>query len=147
MPINDDDAFGKSFKSLLNPQVNVGPALPRVGNMSINPEILDAVNEAVEKKANPAGWAYERLKSQLLDFQSSLDDEHEVGIAFVSHGDSEKYFVRSFGCSNPDLLVFHCLAPNGKRADIIQHYTQVNLLLLAIPKADPSAPAKRIGFV
>lgn len=94
---------------------------------------------------NLADYQYELLCNHIKDFQNSLDDEHEVGIQLASFGQSIVLNVETIGYSNPCLIHFYGYF-NGNKCHLIQHVNQLNFLLIAIPKSDPSKPAHRIGF-
>lgn len=94
---------------------------------------------------NPASWTYERLSSIVKEFQDNLDDTQEVGLKIIPLGNLV-YYVQDIGYWGPDILMFYCLTPEGAEATLIQHYSQLNFLLTALPKLDPQKPARRIGF-
>lgn len=92
-----------------------------------------------------ADYQYELLCQSIADFQEELDDEHEVGVQLASFGESLLLQVTDIGYSNPCLIHFYGSC-NGQEAELIQHVNQLNFLLVALPKADPEKPARRIGF-
>lgn len=49
------------------------------------------------------------------------------------------------GYANPSTLIFYGTV-GGQEATLIQHMSQLNFLLMSVPKADPEKPARRIGF-
>ena len=92
-----------------------------------------------------ADYQYELLCKQIQNFQNALDDNHEVGLQLASFGQSITLSVVKLGYSNPCLIHFYGYIDNNK-AHLIQHVTQLNFLLVAVPKSDPDKPARRIGF-
>ena len=52
--------------------------------------------------------------------------------------------IENVGYWNPDLIKFTGLTGEGHRYELIQHVSQVNLLLVALPKTQ--AEPRRIGF-
>lgn len=96
-------------------------------------------------KYKRADYQYELILEQIKDFEDTLDDEHEVGIQLASFGQSILMNVTSIGYSNPYLIVFYGFV-NGNRSTLIQHMNQLNFLLTAVQKAEPSEPPRRIGF-
>ena len=82
----------------------------------------------------------ERIK----EFEGTLDD-HEVAVRLASFGQSITMSVTDIGYSNPSTLCFLRLI-GDQRATLIQHMSQLNFLLLAVRKADPEKPPRRIGF-
>ena len=92
-----------------------------------------------------ADWKYKKIVEQIREFEAELDDEHEVALRLASFGTSIVMTVTDIGYQNPDMLYFYGIV-NGKGAQLIQHISQLNFLLLAIEKQTPSAPPRRIGF-
>ena len=83
----------------------------------------------------------ERIK----EFEDTLDEDHEIALRLASFGQSITLSVVDIGYSNPSTLVFHGYV-SDQPATLIQHMSQLNFLLLAVKKADPEKPPRRIGF-
>jgi hypothetical protein len=49
------------------------------------------------------------------------------------------------GFSDPDLITLYGHDDDGLRTQLVQHVSQLSVILRAVPKAD-AAPARRIGF-
>ena len=94
---------------------------------------------------NMADYTYEVIVERIKDFEEELDEDHEVALQLASFGQSITLSVTDIGYSNPSTLVFHGFV-GEQHATLIQHMSQLNFLLLAVPKADPTKPARRIGF-
>ena len=94
---------------------------------------------------NMADYAHEVVLRRIKDFQDELDDDHEVALQLASFGQSITLAVTSIGYSNPSTLVFYGYVDDHP-ATLIQHMTQLNFLLLSVPKQDPGKPPRRIGF-
>lgn len=84
------------------------------------------------------------IKKYILDFQASLDPEHDVGILLTSFGQSVLMEVTEIGYENPVLMIFRGYV-NGRMSTLIQHVNQLNFLLTSVSKA-PSQPKRAIGF-
>lgn len=93
-----------------------------------------------------ADWKYEKILEQIHDFETSLDDDHEIALHLASFGTSVTMIVTNIGYQNPDILYFHGLI-NGKKSQLIQHASQLNFLLTSVEREDKTKPARRIGFV
>jgi hypothetical protein len=50
------------------------------------------------------------------------------------------------GFFDPDVVTFYGTDPAGGKTQLIQHVTQLNVMLRALPKAVQSAEPNRIGF-
>lgn len=92
-----------------------------------------------------ADYTYEVIMERIKEFEGTLDDDHEVAVRLASFGQSITMSVTDIGYSDPSTLVFYGLI-DDQRATLIQHMSQLNFLLLAVRKADPEKPPRRIGF-
>lgn len=93
---------------------------------------------------NPAQWAYERLAKYICEFEADLDDDHEIGARLVSHGSGITFHIEDLGYHGPDLVTFYGTGASGERVQLIQHISQISVLLVGVPKAGEKA--QRIGF-
>ena len=94
---------------------------------------------------NMADWKYEKIKEQIEEFQSDLSDDVDVCVALSSFGSSMLMQVTEIGYQNPDMLYFYGYV-NGHEAQLIQHVSQLNFLLMTVKKEDPKSAPRRIGF-
>lgn len=79
-----------------------------------------------------------------LDFQKSLDNEHDVGVMLTNFGSTMLMQVTAIGYEKSVLMVFKGYV-DGRESTLIQHVSQLNFLLTSIPKA-PDVPKRKIGF-
>jgi hypothetical protein len=105
-----------------------------------------ALAEAQPKDMSPAQWMYLRLAQAIAAFEKDLDAEHEVGFRLVSFGGGEVLHVEDLGYWAPDLILFFGRNGAGGRLQLIQHVSQVSVLLVEAKKAQPEAAPNRIGF-
>lgn len=126
---------------MANPEGGRGAAQP-VGAQVMRP------GEAVQPPGakSPAEWTYERLVKYVLQFEAQLDQDHEIGGRLVSFGPQMQFHILDLGYWNPDIITFDGLDQNGNRVRLIQHVSQLNVLLVAMQKRQPDAPPRRIGF-
>lgn len=94
---------------------------------------------------SPAEWAYERIIHYIGNFEDMLDAEQEVALGLVG-GDVGVLRIQGVGFHAPDLITFYGHDATGAKMQLIQHVSQLNLMLRAAPKAASDAPARRIGF-
>ena len=97
------------------------------------------------ERKSPARWAYERLILYIRNFEAQLDADHEVAMGFTG-GDAGVIRIEGMGYFDPDLVTFYGSDPGGTRTQVIQHVTQLNVLLRALPREVESAAPRRIGF-
>ena len=102
--------------------------------------------EGLRMRENPAEWAFVRLSRLIQDFEKQLDEDSEVGALMASGPGDAAFAIRDVGFWGPDFILFMGVNGVGRPIRLVQHYTQINVLLSAIPKAKPNEPARRIGF-
>ena len=107
-------------------------------------EIPDAIARSPDTKS-PARWAYERLILYIQNFEEKLDNEHEVAMGFVG-GEAGILRIEGLGYFDPDLVTFYGTDATGARTQLIQHVTQLSVMLRALPKRAMDAAPRRIGF-
>lgn len=102
------------------------------------------VGKNIEQKS-PAEWAYERLILYIQNFEEKLDNNHEVAMGFTG-GDAGVMKIEGIGFYAPDMITFYGSDPAGTRTQQIQHVSQLNVLLRALPKHVDQPEPNRIGF-
>ena len=98
-----------------------------------------------EVEKGPAAWAYERIVTYIRNFESQLDAGHEVAMGFAG-SDAGVLKIEGLGYYDPDLVTFYGRDETGNKTQLIQHISQLSVLLRAVPKEQPQEPARRIGF-
>ena len=88
--------------------------------------------------------AMEAIKTQVLRFQASLDTEHDVGLMLTNFGATTVMEIQSISITQPCIIVFKGLV-NCCPSTLVQHVSQLNFLLTAIPKP-VEKPKNVIGF-
>ena len=126
-------------------------ALPRFHEVHSDPdsnpgpkELPKPLQKPVETKS-PAQWAYERLILYIQNFEDQLDGSHEVAMGFAG-GDAGVLRIEGLGYFDPDIVTFYGRDETGARNQLVQHVSQLNVMLRAVPKPTEDAPANRIGF-
>lgn len=128
-------------------------ALPRVHECHTDPDCANvkdqklpkAVTDTPVSKKSPAQWAYERVVLYLKNFEEQLDGDHEVAIGFVG-ANASVLRIEGMGYFDPDIVTFYGSDPSGGRTQLVQHVSQLNVMLRTLPKAVEQEPAVRIGF-
>ena len=126
--------------------------LPGLREVHTNPDAQPATDGTVPKALkdpnapkSPAQWAYERIIMYIQNFEKQLDNDHEVGMGFVG-GDAGVIKIEGLGFYDPDLVTFYGSDGTGAKTQLIQHVTQLNVMLRASPKEHDQAEPNRIGF-
>ena len=97
------------------------------------------------EQKSPAEWAYERIVLYIQKFEETLDSSEEVGMGFTG-GDVGTLRIRGMGYFAPDLITFYGEDPSGRKTQLIQHVSQLNVMLVSSPKLDEAEEPNRIGF-
>jgi len=100
----------------------------------------------IPKNYNLASEFYSRLVEWINDFDSSLDQEYEVGVRLVSFGQTVVFHLDDMGYWNPSLISFRGRTDDGQPVELIQHVSQISILLMKLKRPDPSKPKRKIGF-
>lgn len=95
---------------------------------------------------NAASEFHYRLLEWINNFHRNLDNEHEVGAQLVNFGQSITFHIEDIGYWNPSLISFNGKNENGEIVKLVQHVSQISILLVALKRADISEPKKPIGF-
>lgn len=103
------------------------------------------LNDKPVERKSPAEWAYERLIVYIKTFEEQLDAEHEVAMGFTG-GDAGVMRIEGMGFFDPDMITFYGSDPSGARTQLVQHVSQLNVMLRALPKQDTAEAPRRIGF-
>ena len=103
-----------------------------------------ALKESPARKT-PAQWAYERVIMYIKNFEEQLDNDHEVGMGFAG-GDAGVIRIEGLGFYEPDLITFYGSDMTGAKTQLVQHVSQLNVMLRAAPKHIDQAEPNRIGF-
>jgi hypothetical protein len=96
-------------------------------------------------QTNPAEWMYQRLVTYIKDFEAELDPDHEIGARLVSFGQSVTFHIDDIGFHGPDIITFYGVNEAKENVQLIQHISQLSVLLVSIKKQ--GTEARRIGFV
>lgn len=102
-----------------------------------------AVTRKPGDRKTPAEWAYQRLILYVQKFEERLDADHEIGMGFAG-SDAGMLHIKGMGYFAPDMITFYGVDQNGQNAQLIQHVSQLNVMLKAAPKLHDKA--ERIGF-
>ena len=128
-------------------------ALPRIYEAHSDPDQRNAAQQEIPKcvtdkpvnQKSPAQWAYERTVLYLKNFEEQLDNEHEVAMGFAG-GNAGVLRIEGMGYFDPDIVTFYGSDSDGARTQLVQHVSQLSVILRALPKAAPDKAPNRIGF-
>lgn len=120
-----------------------GAALPEAAEARPLPPALTAEPPAAKGAAQ---WAYERVLLYLQNFERQLDPEQEIALGFAG-SDAGVLRIEGVGFFDPDILTFYGRSESGLRTQLVQHVSQLNLMLQAVPRpSSDEGPPRRFGF-
>ena len=129
-----------------------GAALPRLHEVHADPNHKGACTETLppalrqpSQGKSPARFAYERLILYIRNFEQGLDGEHEIAMGFAG-GETGVLRIEGLGYFDPDLVTFYGTDQDGAKTQLIQHVTQLSVMLRALPKQIDQERPNRIGF-
>jgi hypothetical protein len=127
-------------------------AIPRCHEVHADPEACHGGSDVTEgvslqpvAQKSAAQWAYERLILYIQNFEKTLDNEHEIAMGFTG-GDTGVIRIEGMGYFDPDIVTFYGSDGSGAKTQLIQHVSQLSVMLRALPKEVTQAEPKRIGF-
>ena len=132
--VSETQKMAKS--ALIDPKTWVPPSMPK--------QIPRPGELAARAARNLAREAFERLSQALTDFENSLTADEELGGTYVGAPSENWFHIHTVDYLGAELIRFYGLKKDGTRLQLIQHYTQLNVLFMAVPKANEEP--RRIGF-
>ena len=97
------------------------------------------------KRLSAAEWAHRRLVLYLKAFEETLDPEQEAAMGFTDAAGGLMR-IEGLGFHAPDIVTFSGTDGAGMRVQSIQHVSQLNVVLRAVPRPGDRPAARRIGF-
>ena len=132
-------------------EISEADAIPKVHEVHCDPDstagletVPEGMKQPVESKS-PARWAYERLILYIRNFEEQLDAQHEIAVGFTG-GDAGVLRIEGMGYFDPDIVTFYGSDGSGVKTQLIQHVSQLNVILRALPKQTDAVEPNRIGF-
>ena len=104
--------------------------------------------EMMQPPTNPnmASEFHWRLVEMVNDFHRELEDEYEVGGQLVSFGSEVTFSFTGIGYYNPSLIRFYGEKADGSPIELIQHVSQISVMLIRQRRSHPEIPKRPIGF-
>lgn len=100
----------------------------------------------IPKDQNLADEFYRRLMCWINDFHRALEDDYEVGGQLASFGKNIEFHFTDISYWNPSLISFIGILEDGSPVELVQHVTQINVLLIRKKRLSLDAPKRPIGF-
>ncbi|MEL7252858.1 MAG: hypothetical protein AAFZ04_08380 [Pseudomonadota bacterium] len=107
--------------------------------------VTEGVQLTPMEDKSEARWAYERLILYIQNFEKMLDNEQEIAMGFA--GDSSGVIrIEGMGYFDPDIVTFYGTDATGAKTQLVQHVSQLSVMLRALPKISEGPEPNRIGF-
>ncbi len=101
----------------------------------------------IHKNYQLADTVYEHLVTLINEFEAKLPNDKQAGGRLVAFHDTV-FSIDDIGYWNPNIIIFKGTMNDGSFVQLVQHTTQLNLLLVAVPRTDDtSKPRRKIGFL
>lgn len=108
---------------------------------------MEALPPSMINEPYMAKWMHERIVKRIAEFEESIPDNMQAGGRFVSSANGYTFTIDDVSYWNPDMIMFYGTGPDGAKVELLQHTSQLNLLLVAVPRRDDlSKPRRKIGF-
>lgn len=106
---------------------------------------LPATPDPQAPPKGPAAHAYDRVITYIRNFEQKLDADEEMVLGFAG-SEAGTVQIEGIGYFDPDIVTFFGRDEAGMKTQLIQHVSQVSVMLRAVPKPRAEEPARRIGF-
>lgn len=93
-----------------------------------------------------AAGTRDKIVELIHDFEKNLSEDYQAAGTFISLGESVPFLIEDVGFYNPYLIVFYGKLKDGSEVQLVQHHTQVSVLLSSMKRIDTSKPRRTISF-
>lgn len=127
---------------------NFGPVWPPKTNVPDFTEHFRLIQKNKETELGYANILFNSLMEQVRTFETTLNKDEEIAAYLSSFGAQILVQIEEISFLDPYLIVFKGLnTANGKPVRLVQHTSQLSVLLTAFPrKPAETRPVRRIGF-
>lgn len=100
------------------------------------------------KSKDDANTIAEDIVKAVNQYNSRLDEDYEVGLMLASFGQTVTVNIAAIGFEGAKLIRFigH-VSGTGAPVELFQHVSQLNFLLISLPRHNRDEPKKHIGFI
>lgn len=109
-------------------------------------DMLNYSRPIVPTNPNYANEFHKRLICWINDFHRNLENDYEVGGQLASFGKNIEFHFTDLGYWNPSLISFIGTLEDGSPVELVQHVTQINVLLVRKRRLSIDEPKRPIGF-
>lgn len=143
--LSDTVAASKIFSETVEAmRVSADAMVPKMSELDYSyhsmPPVLDFVDH---NHASEFEW---RILQWINDFHRELSEEYEVGGQLVNFGRELTFSFVDVGYHNPSLISFKGTRDDGSPIELVQHVSQISILLIRQKRTQPDEPKRPIGF-
>lgn len=122
------------------------PPIPTIPLPSYYQPDYEALSKVSIKIPSQAEIMFENIVERIQKFEAALPNELQAAGNIVN-GPGVTFLINKVAYMEPNIILFSGLLPDGASVELVQHISQLNLLLTALPrKDDTSKPRRKIGF-
>jgi len=103
--------------------------------------------QAIKVRSDDADRVYKALANHIRFVERGLKNDEAVSFRYASFGGSLNVQLHTVGCVDGVLIMLMGTTQDGQEVQIVQHPSQINVLLLTMKRAEPEEPRKPIGFL
>lgn len=112
---------------------------------ALEPDYI-GMDNLIHNLPSRAQTMFENIVERIQKFEANLPNDMQAGGELVS-GPGTVFLINKVGYMDPDIILFSGLLPDGAAVELVQHISQLSLLLIALPrKDDTTKPRREIGF-
>jgi hypothetical protein len=108
-------------------------------------DVSRSLREAEANRHEFASIIFATLKQRIEKFQAKLATNQEIGAYLASFGPQTLISIDRLDYSDPSLIIFNGTDQSGHRVELVQHTSQLSLLLTTVTLKEGSR-GRRIGF-
>lgn len=88
----------------------------------------------------------ERIIDKIEKFEEKLPNDMQASCILANFA-NKTFAIDNIGYHNPDMIIFYGTQSDGSQIELLQHTSQLNLLLVGVKRSNPQKPRHKIGFV
>jgi hypothetical protein len=92
------------------------------------------------REENRASEFARHIFNKIQAYAATLDEAHEVGLRLMSSGQPVTFHFEGMGYADPSLISFTGATDAGEPIELIQHVSQISMLLTTVPRLHPEKP-------
>lgn len=142
-----NNKFKKTLSDMTKPFTDVMKNVDKLKTSSEGFKITQQKMPDIPINPNLTSEFSRRLVSWITEFETSLDKEHEVGVRLVSFGQTVTFNLEKVHYWSPSLILFSGTTDSEDLVELIQHVSQISILLMKCKRKDPSKAKQKIGFL